>query len=431
MKEIEEAKEILSNFKEFEIYGEEEQEISYDSKENEISLLKKREKGLAFRVIEGGHKIDFCIACFPNWQNKLKDITYNLKNWSELVKKEDISLPEARFSYRSKEKRELIDESALLDKIRHIKDTAQTIDKRVRVKQVGSSMVKKCISIWSNKGVDCTDEHVLYTAEGMALAVDKDAQIGFCAKDGTIFNAIDAEEIGRKMASRAIEKLGAKTLEKGTYNIVLSSRVMRQFLSFFSSAFEGDSVLKHATILEDRIGTKIVSALINIIDDGTMESGVGTSLCDCEGIPTQKTKLVENGILKNFLHNSFTSKELKYENTANAFRENYRQTLKITPTNIYIENGVEKNILLLMNNGLYITELLGLHTANQITGDFSVGISGQKIKNGRKYEPFRGATMAGNILTLLSKVFAISERIEFLSAVGAPDIGIEDVSVGG
>ena len=84
-----------------------------------------------------------------------------------------------------------------------------------------------------------------------------------------------------------------------------------------------------------------------------------------------------------------------------------------------------------MNNGLYITELLGLHTANQITGDFSVGISGQKIKNGRKYEPFRGATMAGNILTLLSKVFAISERIEFLSAVGAPDIGIEDVSVGG
>jgi len=431
MEEIKEAREILSNFKEFEIYGEEEQEINYDLKENELSLLKKKERGLAFRIVEGGHRTDFCIPCFPDWQNKLKDITSGIKNWSRLVKEEDISLPEAKTNYRFKERREMVKESVLLDKIKRIKDAAENTDKRITVKEVGLSMVKKCISVWNSKGVDCTDEHILYTAYGTALAVDKDAQIGFYAKDGVIFSAIDAEEIGKNMAFRAIEKLGAKTLEKGTYNVVLSSRVMRQFLSFFSSTFKGDSVLKHATPLENKIGTRIVSPLINIIDDGTMKDGVGTFICDCEGMPTKKTKLVENGILRSFLHNSFTSKRLNCENTANAFRENYRQIPRITPTNLYIENGMEEDILSLMNNGLYITDILGLHTANQITGDFSVGISGQKIENGKKHEPFKGATMAGNIFALLSRVFALSKEIEFLSGVGAPDTGIEKVAIGG
>jgi PmbA protein len=431
MKEIEKAKEILSKFREFEIYGEEKQETSYELKENEISLLKNAEKGLAFRIINHGQVISFCVPCFPNWEKRLKDIVHDLKNWSTLVKEEDVSLPEGKTTIKSIKEKQRVDEKYLLNKVKCIKGIAEGVDKRIAVKQISSSMKVKKTFIWNNKGVDCRDEHVLYSAGGMVLAIDKDAQIGWSARNSISFDKIDAEEIGREMAVRAMEKLGAKTIDKGIYNIILSSRVMRGFLSFFSSTFKGDAVLKHRTVLENKMGTKIVSSLINIVDDGTMKDGVGTSLCDCEGTPTKKTELIERGVLKNFLQDSFTSKKLNYENTANALRKNYRQTLEISPTNIYIQGNTEEDIFSALNNGLYITEALGLHTANQITGDFSVGISGQIIKNGKRYRPFKGAIMADNIFTILNKVFAVSKKVEFLSAVGAPDIAIRDIPIGG
>ena len=193
----------------------------------------------------------------------------------------------------------------------------------------------------------------------------------------------------------------------------------------------GDSVYRGASFLAGKLGEQIAGSNVTIIDDGTMVGGFGTAPFDGEGIPTRRTVVIENGILKSYLLNTYTAKKLKLETTANASR-GLAGTPGISPGNYFLQPGTKtpQQIISEIKDGLYVTEFLG-HGANLVTGDYSRGASGLWIVNGELAYPVEEITVAGNLKEMFKNISEIGTDLEFRGSVAAPTIRIDGLTVGG
>ena len=167
-------------------------------------------------------------------------------------------------------------------------------------------------------------------------------------------------------------------------------------------AVNGDSVYRGASYLAGKLNEKIAGDNINIVDDGTMVGGFGTSAFDSEGVASRKTVVVENGVLKSYLLNTYTAKKLGMQTTGNASRS-LAGTPGIGPGNFFLKPGAKslKEIIGDIKEGLFVTEFLGFGV-NLVTGDFSRGASGLWIENGELTFPggrdHRGRQLEGHVL---------------------------------
>jgi len=170
--------------------------------------------------------------------------------------------------------------------------------------------------------------------------------------------------------------------------------VSNDFLGVFASSFSSDAVQKGKSLLADRLHTRIISPLINITDSGLLPAGLGSKPLDDEGFPTQATSLVKEGVLRSFLFNAYTANKGKAASTGNAVREVSRHSRRRRYKPLYRAIGR----LLLHSpgqafqhspNGLYIVDAMGVHTANPISGDFSIGVTGLWIENGEVAFPVK------------------------------------------
>jgi PmbA protein len=162
-----------------------------------------------------------------------------------------------------------------------------------------------------------------------------------------------------------------------------------------------------------------------------MVGGFGTTPFDGEGIPTRRTVVIENGILKSYLLNTYTAKKLGLETTANASR-GLAGTPGIGPGNYFLEPGprTPKQIIADIKDGLYVTEFLG-HGANLVTGDYSRGASGMWIVNGELAYPVEEITVAGNLKDMFNNISEIGSDLEFRGSVASPTLRIDGLTVGG
>jgi len=160
---------------------------------------------------------------------------------------------------------------------------------------------------------------------------------------------------------------------------------------------------------------------------------IGSAPFDGEGVPTSRTVLVDGGILKGFLHNSYTAAKEGLPSTGNGIRHSFKGTPEVGTTNFYVENGntTPENIIKEISEGLYITEIMGMHTANPISGDFSLGASGIWIEGGELKQPVRGIAVAGNITELLQRVDAVGNDLRFYGTKGSPTLRIREMSLSG
>jgi PmbA protein len=133
------------------------------------------------------------------------------------------------------------------------------------------------------------------------------------------------------------------------------------------------------------------------------------------------------------MHSLYSANKLKLRPTGNAGRGSYQTQPGISPNNFYIAGGREnpKNLISRISDGVYVTRIMGAHTANPISGDFSYGIQGLLIENGEKTRPVRGITVAGNVIDLLKAVSAVGNDLKFISSVGSPTLVVEGIAVGG
>jgi PmbA protein len=239
------------------------------------------------------------------------------------------------------------------------------------------------------------------------------------------------EQVGRIAAERTLRRLGARKAKTAQVPVVFDPMVATSILEHIFEGVNGDSVYRGASFLAGKLGQKIAGGNVNIIDDGTMPGGFGTSPFDGEGVPTRRTVVIENGVLKSYLLNTYTAKKLGLQTTANASR-GLAGTPGIGPGNYFLQAGTKtpKELIAGVKEGLYVTEFLG-HGANLVTGDYSRGASGLWISGGELAYPVEEITVAGNLKELFFNISEIANDLEFRGSVAAPTIRVDGLTVGG
>jgi PmbA protein len=239
------------------------------------------------------------------------------------------------------------------------------------------------------------------------------------------------EHVGTVAAQRTLRRLGARKGKTAHVPVVLDPLVAASMLDHIFEGVNGDSVYRGASFLAGKLGEKIAGDRVTVIDDGTIVGGFGTSPFDGEGIPTRRTVVIEDGVLKSYLLNTYTAKKLGLQTTANASR-GLAGTPGIGPGNYFLQPGTKtpQQIISEIKEGLYVTEFMG-HGANLVTGDYSRGASGMWILGGELAYPVEEITVAGNLKEMLFNISEIGTDLEFRGAMACPTMRIEGLTVGG
>ena len=238
-------------------------------------------------------------------------------------------------------------------------------------------------------------------------------------------------DIGRIAAQRAVRRLGAVKVDTQKVPVVFEPRTARSLLGNIFEAVHGESIYRQASFLAGKLGQKVASANLTVIDDGTLPGLFGTSPFDDEGVPTRRTVVIENGVLKNYLMNTYTARKLGMKTTGNAAR-GITGNAGIGHGNLYMEKGDKppEEILKSIPNGFYVTELMGFGI-NIVTGDYSRGATGLWIRNGELAFPVSEVTIAGNLIHMLQDLEFIGSDLEFRGSTAAPTLCIREMTVGG
>jgi len=244
---------------------------------------------------------------------------------------------------------------------------------------------------------------------------------------------LDPQKTGREAAQKAVEMLGAKPIPSQKIDLVIDPSVGAQLLEILANSLSAEAVQKGKSLFAGKIGKMIGTSCLDILDDGQLENGIASSPYDAEGIPTRKTVLVESGILQSFLHNTYSAAKIDTNSTGNAVRPSFKNFPSIGHSNLYIKNGKipAEKIIKSLHKGLYVTRVMGLHTANPITGDFSIGADGFLIENGERSFPVRGVTIAGNLIDILMSIEIIGSDLRFFANLGSPTLLLPKISVSG
>lgn len=244
-------------------------------------------------------------------------------------------------------------------------------------------------------------------------------------------NLKSPEEVGAIAARRTLRRLGARKVKTAKVPIVFENTVSAALLGHIFEAVNGDSVYRGASFLTGKLNEKIAGKNINVVDDGTIPGLFGTSPFDSEGVVSRRTNVIENGVLKSYLLNTYTAKKLGLKTTGNASR-GLAGTPGIGPGNFFLQAGAKslQEIIADIKEGLFVTEFLG-HGVNLVTGDFSRGATGLWIENGELTYPVEEITVAGNLKDMLCNVSEIGNDLEFRGAVACPTLRIDGMTVAG
>lgn len=260
-----------------------------------------------------------------------------------------------------------------------------------------------------------------------------ETQVGYGFQAVRHFSDLKIDWVVDKTIEGTLALLGGKQLSSGRYDLVLDPFVAAEMLELLATALRADQVLKGRSFFAKKVGQAIASGKLTILDDGRLKRGLGSSAFDAEGLPTQTTTLVQDGVLKGFLYDSLSARKSKTASTGNAGRSSYKGLPEPESTNFYIRPGATRPDALLsaVGTGLYVRNVMGLHTVDTVSGDYSLGIMGQKIENGTLTHGVRGMTIAGNLLDLLKNIEAVGSDLTFAGSVGSPTLWIKGISVGG
>ena len=244
------------------------------------------------------------------------------------------------------------------------------------------------------------------------------------------------EAVGQEAARRTLRRLGARRVPTQRVPIVFAPEVARSLIGSVFEAASGDAIWRGASFLAGKLGAQIAASSLTIVDDNTMmlptgAGGFGTSPFDGEGLPSRRTVIVEEGVLRSYLLNSYTARKLGMKSTHNASR-GLAGTPGIGCGNLYLEPGTLSGDAIIRDiaAGLYVTSLMGFGT-NIVTGDYSRGATGLWIENGKLTHAVEEVTIAGNLAEMLMNVTTIGNDLEFRGAVASPTLRIDGMTVAG
>jgi PmbA protein len=250
----------------------------------------------------------------------------------------------------------------------------------------------------------------------------------------------DFYSLATNASRRTIECLGKKPLPEKYVGEVLFENVSwnELFSVIFPSGISALNVQENRSVYKGKIGSQVAKEALSIADEGTLPKGFGTTKIDDEGVPRQKTPIIEKGVLSRVLYDNYTAKRESRESTGNASRQwgsgsAYANQPMIRPSNLLISPGAGgfNDVLRQIGNGILVKgSLTGASHSNVITGDFSVNASNAfKVENGHVAYPLRPCTIAGNLYEALNSVTAIGNDTRSFRIVLCPSLIIDKIVV--
>jgi PmbA protein len=239
------------------------------------------------------------------------------------------------------------------------------------------------------------------------------------------------EKVGRIAAERTIRRLNARKVPTQKVPVIFEPRTARQLLGDILDAVNGSSIYRQASYLAGKLGEKIASEALTVVDDATMPGLFGTTPFDDEGVTSRRTMVIERGVLKSYLLNTYSARKLNLKTTGNASR-GVTGNAGIGPGNFFMQAGPlsPEQIIASVPNGLYVTELIG-GGGNTVTGDYSSGAAGLWIENGKLTYAVSEITIAGNMKQMLQAIDQVGSDLEFRSSMAAPTILIGEMTISG
>jgi len=414
-----------------EIYVEKEEGVNVDIKKDKVDFAKEAYTfGLGIRVIVDDRMGFSYTTQLDNIESIVKKAIFNAKA-NEIDK---------NFAFASK---------TAYSKIKDIFDPKIEYLDLDDIIEFGKTMVntvldEKCEPTSGNFSTGYS-KFIIANSEG---AVAKDVSsifsgyISVNAEDGENISTASESDISRYMDINPVQiaekackiaknSRNGKSIETKDYPVILDYHGASGLVSTFSSAFNADNVQRGRSVFADKINKEIVSNSLNIYDDGTLEGGLQSAVSDGEGVPSQKTTLVEKGILKNFIYDIYTAKKGEVKSTGNGMRSSYGDIPTVGISNFILEFDDIENISEI-KDGIIVTDILGAHTANPISGDFSVeAMNAFKIENGEIKNPIKKAMLSGNIFQSMMEASAASKKTRKIGPFIIPKILIKNLRVVG
>ncbi len=322
-----------------------------------------------------------------------------------------------------------------IEKIKKASRAALEYDRRIRkVYKAAYHDTIYRVSILNSEGLE-----VSYSGTSCSISLMAIAQEGRESQSGSEFDIqrcykkLKIEEVGRRAAQKALSLLGAKKVKTQRLSVLLDPLVGSSFVGLIASALSAEAVQRKRSLFRARLDKRVGAPELNIIDDGTLKEGLGSAPCDDEGVPTSRKILIEKGILRGYLYNTYTATKEKKESTGNGMRGSFKSLPGIGATNLFISPGrkSKEELTREMRKGLYVTEALGMHTADSISGDFSVGVNGLWIEKGEISYPVCGVIMSGNLMELLRGIEEVGNDLRFVGNIGSPSLYLREIMLSG
>jgi PmbA protein len=323
---------------------------------------------------------------------------------------------------------------SLVDIASSLLDAAVGVNKRVFPIEGGADAAYMAIAIANSNGVAAFDRGTIIECSLATVAKEGNRVTPVCFE----FNAeraynVDPAWVGKEAARLAVSALKTKQIKTETTKLILTQFALQELLYFtLINAVKADNVQRNQSLFKGRIGEKVASENVTIYDDGMFPGGLRTWAFDGEGVPQQKTALIEKGVLRGFLYDNYAAKKEGVESTGNASRAGYLSTPSIEASNFHITPGnmTADELMSEVDDGLIIYYLQGAHSSNPVSGDFSVvATPAWKIRKGEIAHATRGVMLAGNIFEVLKNVSVIADNDRKMGQLIAPWMLVENVKV--
>ncbi len=310
-------------------------------------------------------------------------------------------------------------------KIHYLKELENSVSENKKIINTESSFTeKKSNFILANSDGFCSGYKTSsFTTSCVAVAKDeKSMERDYEYSSKRYFDDIkDPQTLGKLASNHTIRKLSPKKIGSEKLSVVFDKRIAKGMLGAFASAISSSAIARGTSFLKDQINEQIFSDSINIIDKPDIIKGLGSKNFDSEGVKSEALILVNEGVLKNYLIDTYNGRKLKLQSNGRSGGT----------TNLYFENGKQTYDELLKTNSrcIYITETIG-HGSNLVTGDYSVGATGFLVEGGEFKYPINEITIAGNFKDMFKNIF-LANDLEFEYSTNSPTMMIEGMTVAG
>jgi PmbA protein len=456
---IDQAQKILSAkpIDGYEIYFNQSSHFDIESRDGKIETLQtSRYLGLAFRILNH-QRMGFSYTTFSNPSPSARQ---NFSGELDRMIEDSIGSAEATsadscFDFAPvlkttppqlpifDETLERILEKTKIEKAKCLEDSAKSVDSK-RIKKVRKASYQEVLSkttLINSNGLQFSYDHTLVSVSVTAVAEESgESEVGWDFDASHFFNDLDTKKVGQSAGRKALERLGGKRIPTGVYPVLIRNDVASEFLSLLAHSFLADQVQKGKSPLKGKQGERFFSPLLTIVDDGLYPKGISTTPIDGEGVPSQRTSLVTQGELTGYLYDRYwanrenlSSSGSRVGSTGNSRRHGIKSPPGVGISNFFIEPG-DLDLPKLMENlsqGMVVEEVMGLHTVDPISGDFSLGCSGDWIDRGEKVHPVKSIAIAGNLFELFRKVIAVGKDLRFFGGIGSPSLLVKELLISG